>query len=420
MDVVRSKRSGQLWRRISGVICLAVVIALVAYLADSWRSRLSENSLPVIQRHSAWTDTVHRGELVHSIRGIGVLTPQTVLWVPAVTEGRVARVHGKPGDRVSADTVIVSLANPELAYSVTMAEAELRAAEQKLEALRARLQADTLNMEAALVEVEAEYARAQIELEVSEKAGNAVSDVTLKLRRVTAESRGRVVGVQRRRLTTFRSTIDRQLASQRAEVDVARTKLALEQNKRQGLRVAAGMEGILEQVSIEVGQRILAGDVLARVIDPQDLKASLRVGESQGRYVAVGQQVEIDTHHGTVPGVVARIDPAVQNTNVLVDVVFEAALPAEARPDLSVVGTIEIERLDDVIQIARPVVLASSGLTTLFRVEASGVTATRTPVRFGRSSPSHIQVVEGLEAGDEVILSDMTRWDAHDRIALQE
>jgi HlyD family secretion protein len=311
------------------------------------------------------------------------------------------------------------LTNHELKPAVLIADSELRAAQNELVALQAKLQNDLLTMQAKLVEHQSNYDIAKIEYEVKRiLPTDALPKLELRSAEVKVKSLKRVVDFEEKRVNAFRESFASQESVLEAQISKARTMLELEHARVESLNVVAGMDGVLEQVAVEVGQRVSPDDALAKVVNPRHLKAELKIPEVQARFVALGQTVEVDTHHGIISGTVSRIQPAVKDGSVTVDVQFDDALPANARPDLSVIGTIEIERIDNVDQVDRPLFAVEDMTIDLFRVDESGEFAVRVPVRIGRASVRTVEILEGLQPGDEVILNDMSKWDDHDRIRI--
>jgi HlyD family secretion protein len=374
---------------------------------------------PSVERATVWIDTVRRGPMIRQVRGTGTLVPEDIRWIPATTPGRVERILLRPGATVAPDTVILELSNPELEQTVLSDLLNYRGARAQYESRKAQLESDLLNQRAAVARVEAEYRQAALRLEADEQLHREglVSELQLKQSRSQAEELRNRWEIERKRLEIASRNLDAQLAPQQAEVDRLRTIYELHRRQLEALNVRAGMNGVLQVVPVEVGQQVAPGTNLARVANPRTLKAELRIPETQAKDVAVGQRAIVDTRNGTVEGRVSRIDPAAQNGTVGVDVALEGPLPPGARPDLSVDGTIELERLDNVLQVGRPAFGQEYGTVSLFRL-AGDNEAVRVRVRLGRASVDMIEVLEGLAPGDRVILSDMSQWDAYDRIRL--
>ncbi|HYC92581.1 MAG TPA: HlyD family efflux transporter periplasmic adaptor subunit [Thermoanaerobaculia bacterium] len=413
MDIVRNPEKKNtrriLW--IGGAI-LAVVLTTVAF------GRLKPAAPPVDEK-TLVIETVERGPLTRAVRGSGVLTPENVRWIAAATEGRVERVVVQPGTRVTADSVILELSDPQLQQSTRDAEWQLRAAESAYAAAKAELESDRLDREAAASNLRAEARQARLRAKADAelaKAGLAAS-ITKELSESSANALEERVKFEEQRLGILVSSQRSRLAALQAEVEQRRAMLDLQQQRVASLQVRSGIDGILQQVAVQPGQRVNAGTTLARVAQPERLKAEIRVAETQAKDLAVGQRAQLDTRTGVVAAHVARIDPAASNGTVLVDLTIDGPLPAGARPDLSVDATIELERLPDVIHLARPVRAQENASGTVFRVR--GDRAERVKVDFGRASATSIEVRSGLAPGDRVIVSDDSSYDKYDEIKIQ-
>jgi len=376
---------------------------------------------PSVARAAVVLDTVKRGPMVRQVRGLGTLVPEEIRWIPAATDGRVERVVVQPGTRVEADTVLVELSNPEVELRAIEAESQLRAAVAAYNDLRVRLQSQRLDQEAAAARVEAEMQQARLRAEADEELARQglVAEMNRKISRSAADELANRVGIEGKRLAIGREAIAAQLQVQAAEVEQRRALAHLRQQQLASLRVRPGLAGVLQQISVEVGQQVTPGTNLARVAQPDRLKAVIKVPETQARDLALGQPAAIDTRNGIVAGRVARVDPAAQNGTVTVDVSLEGPLPRGARPDLTVDGTIDIDRLTDVLYVGRPAQGPVEGQSTLFRLEPDGVHASRVPVRLGRASVTLIEVLDGLAPGDQVVLSDTSAWEKADRIRIE-
>ncbi|MGD8786135.1 MAG: HlyD family efflux transporter periplasmic adaptor subunit, partial [Phycisphaerales bacterium] len=379
---------------------------------------------PSVDRRTLWIDDVKRGEMLRQVRGVGTLVSEDVLVVPATVSGRVVRILVEPGAIVDANTVILELTNPELELEWLDAQSALNSAQSQLDAQEVQLQDQLLGMEANLAQMEANLRENRLRAQVDQKQyeDELISELQLTLSNARVEELEKLVEINKRRLTMFREqTCPAQLAEMEAALHRAQSLFNLRKNQVDSLHVRAGTAGVLASVreKIELGQSVSTGTILARITNPKRLKAQLRIPEVQARDVVIGLSSEIDTYNGTVQGVVSRIDPTVMEGNVTVDVTLNGELPEGARPDLSVVGTIEIERLNDIIYVGRPVFASSESTVELFKLVEEGKYAVRSRVQLGRSSVSTIEVVEGLTPGDEIILSDMSQWDEHDRIRLK-
>jgi HlyD family secretion protein len=420
MDVQRKNVKRNRWIR-RGVY-ITITLAILA-LATFGLSRL-EPAAPSVDRRTLWIDDVKRGEMLRQVRGVGTLVSEDVLVVPATVSGRVVRILVEPGTIVDANTVILELTNPELELEWLDAQSALNSAQSQLDAQEVQLQDQLLGMEANLAQMEANLRENRLRAQVDQKQyeDELISELQLTLSNARVEELEKLVKINKKRLTMFREqTCPAQLAEMEAALHRAQSLFNLRKNQVDSLHVRAGTAGVLASVreKIELGQSVSTGTILARITNPKRLKAQLRIPEVQARDVVIGLSSEIDTYNGTVQGVVSRIDPTVMEGNVTVDVTLNGELPEGARPDLSVVGTIEIERLNDIIYVGRPVFASSESTVELFKLVEEGKYAVRSRVQLGRSSVSTIEVVEGLTPGDEIILSDMSQWDEHDRIRLK-
>lgn len=375
---------------------------------------------PTVPRSSVWTDTVKEGEFIREVRGPGTLVPREIRWIPAASAGRVERIFVKPGARVDEDTVLAELSNPELLQQADEARWQAEAAAADWRSLEAELDRQLLDAQAGLAEVRADYmgARLQADAEGTLAEDGVVSALQYQQTRLRADQLEVRVGLEEKRIERLEASITAQLDARRATVEQA-ARLR-EQRDRQvaDLMVRAGIAGVLQQVPVEEGQQVELGSNVARVARPDELIAELRIPETQARDVQLDQAVEIDTRNGLVAGRVIRIDPAVQNGTVQVDVELVGELPTGARPDLTVDGTIEIERLDDVLFVGRPAYSQPESVLSLFRLETDSE-ARRVSVSFGRASISLIEVRSGLQPGDHVILSDTSAWEDHDTLRIE-
>jgi HlyD family secretion protein len=413
-SVARQKKMRRIMFAAIGVIIIGVVSVVLARLKPA---------APTVERATVWVDTVKRGDMNRNVRGLGTLVPvdEARRLIPAVTQGRVERILIRPGVIVEPDTVILELSEPTVQQALADAEQQLRAAEADYTSLQARLESDRLNQRSAAAAVEADFRAAQLQKEVDENLAKdgLVSSLQLKTSTVRAESLATRNKIAMENLKVAEENVKAQLMSQQARVDQLRSQVALRRQQVDQLRVRAGMQGVLEQVAVNVGQQVSPGENLARVADPTRLKAELRIAETQARDLAIGQKAEIDTRNGIIQGRVMRIDPAAQQGTVTVDVELLDELPRGARPDLSVDGTIELERLTNVLYVGRPAFGQEQSTVGLFRVDPTTGEAGRAQVQLGRSAVNTIEVLGGLSEGDQVILSDMSAWDQFDRIRLR-
>lgn len=394
--------------------------ALALILITVWLAQM-EPAAPTVEGATVYTDVVKRGSMLRNVRGLGTLVPEEIQWIPAQTEARVDRVVMLPGAVVSEETVILEMSNPDLELSLVDAQWQLRQAEAGYATAEARLETELLNQRASAADIEAQYQQSILQAETDEalaKEGSG-SELNAKLSRLRATGLKKRYDIEQERSVIYEQSVKAQLNEQQARVEQLRALYNIKKRQVDALRVRAGINGVLQDVPVEVGQFVTSGTNLARVADPRKLKAEIRIAETQAKDVVVGQVATIDTRNGVVPGHVIRVAPSVQNGTVTVDVALDGALPTGARPDLSVDGTIEIERLEDVLYVGRPAYGQGQSTVGLFKLGADRETATRTQVRLGRSSVSTIEVVDGLQVNDTVILSDMSAWDSVDRIQLR-
>jgi HlyD family secretion protein len=416
MDIARPSnlRQKRIRRAVYGTVGLTVVL-----LISLGVSRLKP-AAPGVDRGTLWIDTVKRGPMLRDERGIGTLVPEDIRWIPATTVGRVERIVLRPGTEVIAGSIILELSNPQLEQELQDATLKLAGAEASLSNLRVQLQNDTLAQEATTASIEADYKKAALQVEANSQlaAKGLVSEMTLKQATLDADQLSARYAIARKQLASHEESMRSRLAVQESEVDQTRAMLRLKQRQVDELHVRAGFAGVLQVVPVEVGQQVAPGTNLARVADPSRLKAELKIAETRAKDIQVGLPATIDTRNGIVSGKVVRIDPSVQNGTVTVDVAMDGPLPKGARPDLSVDGTVQLERLADVIKVGRPAFGQEQTAVGLFKLLPNGE-ATKVQVKLGRVSVNEVEIVSGLNAGDQVILSDMSNWDAFDRVRLQ-
>src|SRR2546426_3255432 len=361
--------------------------------------------------------------MLRQVRGIGSLIPsqEFTRQIPAETEATVVRIRMLPGSQVKADNILLEMSNPQAEQAALDARLQLRAAQAEYQSLRVKLQSDLMNQKAGAATVTADYSQAQRQSETDKALYDlgVISGLAYKNSKSKADELTTRNNIEGERLDINQKAIESQIAEQQARVDQIRALSELKAKQLDALRVRAGIEGILVDLPLQVGQHVLPGAMLAKVVQPDHLMAALKVAETQARDVQIGQPALVDTHNGTVAGAVTRVDPAVQNGTVTVDVKLTGELPKGARPDLSVDGTIDLERLDDVLFVGRPAFGQENSTISLFKLGPDGQGASRVPVKVGRASVNSIQVIEGLHEGDTVILSDMSRWDNTDRIRLE-
>jgi HlyD family secretion protein len=414
-DIARKKRRQRVFIVVAGVAALTVVSVALSHL---------QPAAPTVDKASIWMDTVKRGSMLREVRGNGILVPEEIRWVTATSGGRIERIPLLPGVTVTADTVLLELSNPELKQAAFDADSALQSASAQLDKLVIQLKSDRLAQESVIANLKSELTLAQIEAEADEKLrqDGLVPELIAKRSRAKAEELKARHELEGKRLLIADESASVQLSAQTNDLVNLRRQLELKQQQVEALKVRAGVNGVLQRLGDEqplrIGQQLSTGATVARVADPSRLKAEIKIAETQAKDVQHGQPALIDTRNGMISGHVVRIDPAVQNGTVTVDVTLDAALPRGARPDLSVDGTITLERLEDVLYVGRPVNGQPESKISLFKVTNGGREAIRVPVQMGRSSVSTVEIREGLQIGDQLILSDMSQWDAHDRIKL--
>ncbi len=415
MDIPRPTQPKARKRLIYGGIALVAVVTVTVAL-----SKL-EPAAPSVDSGTIWLDTVRQGSMLRQVRGPGTLVPEQMRQVSAVTSGRVERKLAQPGDTVQPGTILVEISNPDVELQALQAQQQLAAAEAQLVSTRSNLQTQILAQQATVVRAQADYqdAKRQADAAVELAKQGLIAQQDISRAQERAQQMEAALTAEQQRLEVFKGTIEEQITVQRSQVERLREVVSFQQKLIQSMRVRAGAAGVLRDLPLEEGQWILAGTRLATVVQPGRLKAELRIPETQARDVVIGQAALIDTRTDTIVGRVSRVDPASQNGTVTVDVALPGSLPRGARPDLSVDGTIEIERLDDVLYMGRPAYGQSNSVVGIFRLEPDGNTARRVNVRLGRTSVNQVEIVDGLKKGEVVVLSDMSRWDAVDRVRIR-
>jgi HlyD family secretion protein len=413
MDIARSPKNTNMRRIVAAAVIVAALIAATVAFAKL------RPAAPKAERDTLIIATVESGPFTRAIRAAGSLVPENVRWISAATDARVERIAVQPGSVVTADTVILELSDPQQQQSARDAEWQLRAAQAAYEAARAELESERLDREASAARLRAEYEQARLRAKADadlEKAGLTAS-ITRQISQTTAEDLGRRVAIDERRIATAAASQRARLATLAAQVEQARALFDLRRQQSESLMVRAGIDGVLQQVNVQAGQRVVTGTNLARVAEPNRLKAEVRVAEVQAKDVTLGQTATIDTRNGIVKARVARVDPAVVNGTVVVDLTILDPLPAGARPDLTIDATIELDRVPQALFVSRPVSVQESGSGSLFKV--SGNEAQRVRVEFGRASAEAIEIRGGLKAGDQVIVSDTSNYERFDRLELE-
>ena len=417
MDIARPDSSKRKRARQIKYGASAIAVVLVMGVGVS---RLKP-AAPGVDRATLWIDTVQRGSMIRQVRGSGTLVPEDTRWIPSTTSGRVERIIVKPGSEVAPGTVILELSNPALEQELNDTQLKVRSAEASLANLRVQLENSHLQQQASTAIIEADFKKASLQAEINTQLADKqlVSALTLQQSRLDKDLLSARLAIAQQQLAKDSESIESRLAVQQSDLEQIRAVRALKQRQFDELRVRAGLAGVLQLVPVEVGQQVGPGTNLARVADPSRLKAELKIAETQAKDIQIGQPVSIDTRNGLVDGKVARIDPSVQNGTVTVDVTLDGALPkGAARPDQTVDGTIELERLTDVLFVGRPALGQEQSTVGVFKLDPDG-TASRTQAKIGRMSVDKVELISGLNAGDQVVLSDMSAWDAYDRVRLQ-
>jgi len=409
-DVARKKKKRRLMIGGASVLALALITAAVSRLKPAAMS---------VDRAAVWIDTVKRGPMLRQVRGLGTLVPEDIRWIAAAKDGRVEKIVVRPGAHIEPDTLIVDLSSPDLQQAALDAELKAKGAEAELTTLRATLQRELLDQESTTAQVHSEYQQAKMEAETNEnlKKNGLIAELAYKTSIIKRDELASRDAIEDKRLAFAKDSIEPQLAAKQSELEQLKASAQLRNQEVEALHVRAGMSGVLQQLPVEVGQRVIPGTNIARVADPAKLKAQIKIAETQAKDIQINQPASIDTRNGLIPGHVIRVDPAVEQGTVTVDVALDGPLPKGARPDLSVDGTIELERLDNVLYVGRPALAQDGATVGVFKL-STGSEALRSPVHFGRSSVNTIEILEGLKEGDQVILSDTSAYDSHDRIQL--
>lgn len=423
MDIQRSPeiaKKKKLKRIVFGVAALLVGVLVTVGLAQL------KPAAPTVEAATTWRDSAKRGPMLRQVRGPGTLVPEDIRWVTAATEATVERIVTLPSANIiKADTIILELRDERVLQELLDAELQLRGAEADLASLKVRLNNELLQQQSEAANIQGQYHKAKIQAEANERLSKEglQSAVLTQISQVEAEELANRHRIETERLRIRSGSTDAQLAAEQARVAQRRALYDLRRSQADALRVRAGLEGVLQVVPVQVGQRVASGTNLARVAVPGRLKAELRIPETQAKDIEISQRAVVDTRNGEVEGRVARMDPAAQNGTVLVDVSFTGPLPRGARPDLSVDGTVELERLDNVLYVGRPAFGQEQGTISLFKVTAGTCQAPeeaqRIQVKLGRSSVNTVEILSGLAEGDCVILSDMSAWDGRDRVRLR-
>jgi HlyD family secretion protein len=418
VDIIRDTRpKKQKTRLVQGAVAVVAVIVVTVGL------RSLKPAAPSVDAATVWTDTVVRGDMFIHRRGPGTLVPEQMRWITAVTSGRVEQIMILPGTEVEPETVIIRMTNPDVEVEYLRSQQQLSDAQVALVQLRTNLETQRLQQEGLVAQTRTQFLDArrvyQTNLQLFERNPELVARADLERSRELAEELEARLEFEQRRLEVITASIEEQLEAQRTQIDRLRAIMDFNRERVESMEVTAGVRGVLAEMPLEEGQWALAGQTLARVVQPGRLKAELRIPQTQAQDIAIGQLAFIDTRNDTIEGRVSRIDPAVQNGSVTIDVSLPADLPPSARPDLSVDGTVEIERLTDVLYMGRPAYGQANSRVGIFKMEPDGVHAVRVTVQLGRSSVNEIEVKDGLQPGDIVILNDMSNWDGFDRVRIR-
>jgi HlyD family secretion protein len=421
MDISRPdiKKKKRRQRLIWGAVAV-VVVAVIGYFVTKLKPALTP-----VDRATIWTETVKQGPMLVQVRGPGTLVPRedSIELIPAQTEATVVRIRVLPGAKVTPETILMDLADPQLQQLLLNAELQLKQAKADFKSLQATLQSALMDKKVTAAQLNSDYAQNQLQAQTDKQlfdlgvvSGLVASASKNKAEQLTAQRQ-----ISDQQLDVNTRAIEVQLASSQTKIDQAQALYDLYRKQEDALQVRAGIDGVLSTLAtpVQVGQHVTAGTSVAEVVQPDKLKAALNIAETQAHDIRIGQPAEVDTHNGVVKGHVTRIDPSVLNGTRVVDVSLDGDLPAGAVPQLSVDGTVDLARLSDVLLVGRPANGTENSTISLFKLSQDGKTATRVPVKVGRASVNSIQVLEGLQAGDTVILSDMSREDATDKIRLE-
>jgi|GraSoiStandDraft_58_1057296.scaffolds.fasta_scaffold48314_2 HlyD family secretion protein len=416
MDI---KREGvarkKLIRRIIYLTLTAMAVGVI-----TWRLSLLKPAAPTVERATVWIDSVKRGPMLREVRGLGTLVPEDIIWIPAAFDSQVAKILTHSGDDVKPDTVLLVLSNPQMELDANDLEWQVKQAEASYADLKVKLQSQTFDQQSLVASIESDKKQAELTKDRDEQLLklNLKSELEVKLSVAKWEQLVGKYEMEKKKLEIMKESVEAQLESQKVQIAKLRASYMLKKKQVDDLTIRAGLAGRMQEMTLQVGQRVKPGDVLAKVAQPWKLMARLQIAETQAKDIALNQKAEVDTRNGVVPGHVIRIDASIVNGTRTVDVKLDGPLPSGAVPDLSVDGTIEIERLADVVYVGRPVFGQPNSQVSLFKLDEDGKGATRVVVKLGRSSVNTIEVLEGLKVSDQVILSDMSAQDQNPRIRL--
>ncbi|MGC2636822.1 MAG: HlyD family efflux transporter periplasmic adaptor subunit [Acidobacteriaceae bacterium] len=420
MDIARPDIRKKKLRR--QIIVLAIVA--VGVTAAAWAVMRLKPAIPTVDASTVWPGTVKRGDFTVNVRGLGTLVPreESIKLIPAQTDATIVAIRVLPGQPVKPDTVLLDMQDPQLQQELVGAEATLEGAQADYKSLSATLQSTIMGMKSAAAAVNAQYSQAKMQEEIDKQryALGEISGIQYEQSKNNFDQLTQQQKISQEQLEVNQKAIQVQMASSQTKIDSAKAQLDLYHQQEAALHVTAGISGILQPLAtpVQVGQHVTAGTSVAEVVIPNQLKAALQIAETQAHDIQLGQPAEIDTHNGIVPGHVSRIDPSVLNGTRTVDVTLDGPLPEGAVPQLSVDGTIDLQHLHDVLYVDRPAFGNPDSTITLFKYDPSGKTATRVQVKVGGASVTEIQILQGLQEGDRVILSDMSRYDANDKVRL--
>jgi HlyD family secretion protein len=422
MDVPRGKEVARR-KLIKRVVIVLVLLAAIPLI--TWGLSRLKPAAPSVDRATVWIDTVKRGPMVRDVRGLGTLVVEQYMWIPAAFDSRVEKINFLPGATVHPNDVIMVLSNPDMDLAAADLEWQIKAAQANLENLRVTLESQQLAQKATTEQVKSDMEQAQLQADRDNQLTKLglKSDLDTKLSVAKyQELKGRYA-LSKEQLDISDKSIQAQVDAQKVQIEKLQAAYNLKKEQVDQLVIRSATDGTLTQLGttampLEVGMRVAPGTILAKIAQPHKLKATLKIPETQVKDVAIGQSASIDTRNGIIPGHVSRIDPAAVNGTVDVDVSLDGPLPAGARPDLSVDGTITLEKLANVEYVGRPVIGQPGAKITLFKLDPDGKDAQRVNVSLGRSSVNNIEVLDGLKVGDQVILSDMSAQDAYNRIRL--
>ena len=420
MDIVRDASVKKKKRQKQAAM---IVVAVIAVLGVTLGVSKLKPAPPSVEFGTVWPDTVKRGSMLRQVHGLGSLVPipDDVRLIPAETDVHVERILILAGTPVKPDSIIMELSNPQVEQEAVSADLDMKSAEAEYHNTKAKIDSDLMSLRSAAATVESDYENAKRDADANRELNKigvlskAALDASLSKERELATRKK----IEEERIAESTKAIETQMAVQQATIDQKKAMAQLKHRQKDALKVRAGIAGVLQEVPVQVGQRLAQGTILAKVVQPDHLKAELKIPETQAKDIIIGQKAEIDTHNGVVQGSVSRIDPAVQAGTVTVDVKLDGPPPKGARPDLSVDGTITLERLDNVLYVGRPAFGQEKSTVGMFKIDPDGKTATRTKVELGRMSVNTTEIVSGLKEGDQVILSDMSRWENQDRIRLE-